>query len=157
MKVLDLQCELGHRFEAWFGSETEFQTQLAQGILSCPMCGSATLTKMLSAPRLNLMGAHTEPTDAVQRKATEVAVQPPAAEMQAQLHAAWLAISRHVVAHSENVGERFAEEARKMHYGEADSRAIRGQTSSQELRELHEEGIGVMPIAFSDLVNQPLH
>ena len=62
MKVLDLQCQHAHSFEGWFGSEDDFQSQLARGLVQCPLCGDAHITKMLSAPRLNLSGARNAPS-----------------------------------------------------------------------------------------------
>ncbi|HEY1231436.1 MAG TPA: DUF1178 family protein, partial [Ramlibacter sp.] len=120
MKVLNLQCTHAHVFEGWFGSEEEFQDQLSRGLVECPMCGDTGVAKMPSAPRLNL-GAQPEPERAAPKQ--EVAAMPEAAAMQR----AWLKMVRHVMANTEDVGERFAEEARRIHYGESEERGIRGQ------------------------------
>lgn len=147
MKVLDLQCTQGHAFEGWFASEDDFQVQLARRLLECPLCGDSAVTKLPSAPRLNLGAASGEaaPTKAragdSESAATPVAAMPPAA-----LQAAWMHMVRRVMASTEDVGERFAEEARKMHYGETDERGIRGQATPEQTEELLEEGIAVMPL-----------
>lgn len=147
MKVLDLQCTQGHAFEGWFASEDDFQDQLARRLLECPLCGDSAVTKLPSAPRLNLGATSGEstPTKAKvgdgESAATPVAAMPPAA-----LQAAWMHMVRRVMASTEDVGERFAEEARKMHYGETDERGIRGQATPEQTEELLEEGIAVMPL-----------
>ena len=136
MKVLNLQCAHQHGFEGWFASEDDFQGQLGRWLVECPMCGDTTITKMLSAPRLNL-GATKEPTPERQD------VMSPTGRT---LQAAWLKMAREVMANTEDVGERFAEEARRIHYGEVDERNIRGQASREETEALIEEGISVMPL-----------
>ena len=145
MKVLDLACVRAHVFEGWFGSEDDFQSQRAAGLLSCPVCGDLHVEKRLSAPRLNLRG--TEPT------ATVPADQAPGASPQPVDHAALEARTvelfralRTIAAHTEDVGERFAQEARRMHHGEAEPRGIRGRASLAEASELVEEGIAIIPL-----------
>ena len=152
MKVLDLQCAHRHSFEGWFASEDDFQSQLARGLVECPMCGDKAVHKMLSAPRLNLgaQQAPVQPADAPAAVpapadgAAAAAVMPASVDSAGQ--AAFLAALRHVMAHTEDVGKRFAEEARRMHYGDARQRSIRGQASARETAELLEEGIDVMPL-----------
>jgi hypothetical protein len=148
MKVLNLQCRHAHGFEGWFASEDDFQGQLARGLVECPMCGDAEITKMPSAPRLNF-GAATpkEPPSAKQ----EVLSAP-----NAQLQAAWMEMVKQVMANTEDVGERFAEEARKIHYGESEERGIRGQASREETQALLEEGIGVLPLPIPKGLKGPL-
>ncbi len=136
MKVLNLHCAHDHSFEGWFGSEDDYQSQLERGLVECPMCGSTAIGKLPSAPRLNL-GAQPAPA-----ASKEDVVSMPDAQMQK----AWLKMVRHVMANTEDVGERFAEEARKIHYGETGERGIRGQASAEEARELLDEGIGVLPL-----------
>src|SRR5262245_55991165 len=120
MKVLNLQCRHAHAFEGWFASEEDFQGQLARGLVECPMCGDADVTKMPSAPRLNLGAAEpAQPAPAASAR-QEVMSAP-----NAQLQAAWMQVVRQVLANTEDVGERFAEEARKIHYGESEERGIR--------------------------------
>jgi hypothetical protein len=145
MKVLDLQCSAQHQFEGWFASEDDFQGQLGRGLVACPLCGDKAIVKKPSAPRLNL-GAPA-PASAKQ----EVMTAP-----DAKLQAAWLRMVRHVLAHTEDVGERFAEEARKIHYGEREQRGIRGQASPEETQALLEEGVEVMPLPIPDALKGPL-
>jgi hypothetical protein len=149
MKVLNLQCAHGHGFEGWFASEDDFQSQQSRGLVECPVCGDAAVAKLPSAPRLNLSGAR-EQLPAPQAK--QDVMNTPEAAMQA----AWLKMVRHVMAHTEDVGERFAEEARRMHYGEVDERAIRGQASREETEALLEEGVGVLPLPIPKALKGPL-
>ncbi len=153
MKVLDLQCQQHHVFEGWFGSEDEFQSQLARGLVACPLCNDTAVSKKLSAPRLNLSTGQPSvtPEQSLTSRDHEVAnFQAP--EMQAAL----LKMVRHVVANTEDVGHSFAEEARKIHYGETEQRNIRGHATAEETAELMEEGIGVMPLPLPDLLKEPL-
>lgn len=147
MKVLNLQCPHRHVFEGWFGSEDEFQSQLQRGLVECPMCGDTAITKLPSAPRLNL-GAQPRPEPAARQ---DVVATPDAA-----MQAAWLKMVRHVMANTEDVGERFAEEARRIHHGEADERGIRGQATREETQELLEEGIGVLPLPVPKALKGPV-
>jgi len=145
MKVLNLQCVHQHEFEGWFGSEDDFTCQLARGLVSCPLCGDAQIQKMLSAPRLNLRAGHENKASAAPTKAggsVELGLSAPGSQLQAQL----LKAMRQVLAHTEDVGERFADQARAMHHGEAEQRNIRGRTSPEVAMELIEEGIEVMPL-----------
>ena len=137
MKVLNLQCAQSHAFEGWFASEDDFQSQLGRGIIECPMCGDASITKMLSAPRLNL-GA----VSSVEVATKQEVVSAPDATMQA----AWMQMVRKVMANTEDVGDKFPEEARRIHYGETEERGIRGQATAEETEALIEEGIGVLPL-----------
>jgi hypothetical protein len=160
MKVLDLQCSQHHVFEGWFGSEDDFQSQRTSGLVTCPLCGDADVTKMLSAPRLNLSGAlpslsdnsHSEePTsNAVTTISSSAALMPVEAQQ------AWLHMVQHVLSNTEDVGGQFADEARKMHYGETPERAIRGQVSREETSALLEEGIQVMPLPMPAAIKGPV-
>ncbi|MBC7436041.1 MAG: DUF1178 family protein [Bdellovibrionales bacterium] len=155
MKVLDLQCAHEHPFEGWFASEEDFRSQLQRGLVECPMCGDSTITKMLSAPRLNF-GAATparerraagaegagQPGQSGGNEATQEVVAAPDATVQA----AWMKMVRQVMSNTEDVGDRFPEEARRIHYGEAQERGIRGQATMAETEALIEEGIGVLPL-----------
>jgi hypothetical protein len=177
MKVLDLACQHGHGFEGWFGSEEDFQSQLTRGLVQCPICDDAKITKKLSAPRLNLRGTKEAAEDAAeaaevrqfnatnsialradsipvsQPKSTEISPKAPDAEhpMHAlmrnpEFQAAYMQMAKEVLAKTEDVGSDFAKEARKIHYGEAKERGIRGQASRDETLELLDEGIDVMPL-----------
>ena len=141
MKVLDLSCANAHHFEGWFASEDEFQSQRSRGLVSCPLCGDAQVVKRLSAPRLNLSAA----------PAQTPAVDP------TQLQAAWMKMVRHVMSNTEDVGEQFPQEARKMHYGESEHRNIRGQASAQERAELADEGIEVVALPTLKSLTGPTH
>jgi hypothetical protein len=149
MKVLDLACPHGHVFEGWFGSEDDFQSQVARKLVECPMCGDTAVVKKLSAPRLNF-GA--TPSAAPSAPAREVASLP----SDPQLQAAWLKMVRHVVENTEDVGSQFAEEARRIHYGESDERNIRGQATPQETEALLDEGIAVMPLPMPKALKGPI-
>lgn len=151
MKVLNLQCAHGHGFEGWFASEDDFQSQQSRGLVECPVCGDAAVAKLPSAPRLNLSGAR-EQLPAPAGPGKQEVMNTPDAAMQA----AFLKMVRHVMAHTEDVGERFAEEARRIHYGEVDERAIRGQASREETEALLEEGIGVLPLPIPKALKGPL-
>lgn len=133
MKVLNLRCEHSHTFEGWFASAEDFESQCARGLVECPMCGSTAITKGLSAPRLNL-GAAREPEA------------PKAAPSADTPEARWMRAVREVLARTEDVGDRFVDEARRMHYGETEERGIRGQASPEQAEALLDEGIVVMPL-----------
>lgn len=151
MKVLDLQCVHEHVFEGWFASEADFLAQRERGFVQCPMCGNSSISKMLSAPRLNLCSNRelgTKSTDA------SIAVLPD--NITGDMTAAWLALARQVVANTVDVGPRFAEEARKMHYGEAQERGIRGNATAHEARSLQEEGIEVLAFMLPEVLKEPL-
>jgi hypothetical protein len=143
MKVLNLQCAHGHGFEGWFASQDAFDTQLAAGLVECPVCGDTAITKLLAAPRLNLGNAK-PPADAQAAKL-------PATESP---EGRWLRAVREVISQTEDVGDRFAEEARRMHYGEIEERGIRGQTTREQAQSLVDEGIPVfslpLPPALKD-------
>lgn len=140
MKVLDLKCTQEHVFEGWFASEEDYQGQRQRGLVTCPLCGDAGVDKQLSAPRLNL-GASPAANTLPAVPETVPAVMPPP-----QLQAAWMKMMREVVAKTEDVGERFADVARQMHYGEVEERGIRGRTTPEQAVELLEEGITVLPL-----------
>lgn len=153
MKVLNLACAQAHVFEGWFASEEDFQSQLASGLLECPVCGEKRVEKRLSAPRLNL--GH---SSAPEKGTSEVSTQGKEAHsgVPAEVQAAMLQVLREVVAGTEDVGERFAAEARRMHHGDAEKRNIRGRASLEEARDLLEEGIGVVPLPDLPLLKETL-
>jgi len=154
MKVLNLQCAHEHEFEGWFGSEEDFVSQLDRGLVTCPLCGDAQIAKKLSAPRLNLRTARGEDSTA---SAGAVALSNHSASPElVALQARMLQALREVVASTEDVGERFAAEARAMHHGEKEHRQIRGQASVQEALELIEEGIEVMPLPMPPGIKETL-
>jgi len=142
MKVLDLECRGGHVFEGWFASEQDFLTQRERTLIECPFCGDASISKRLSAPHLNLGNAVSgiSPTPEL----VSVAAAEPT------LQAAWMTLARRILAATDDVGDRFAEEARKIHYGEVQERGIRGQASLAETESLQEEGIVVMRLPLPE-------
>ncbi|HEY0297039.1 MAG TPA: DUF1178 family protein [Bordetella sp.] len=145
LKVFDLQCEHGHVFEGWFASHDDYDAQRARGLVACPMCDSKEITKRLSAPHLNVSHLHApEPAaPAAPASGSEAA----AATLQARV----MRQVRELIRSADNVGPRFAEEARRIHEGEADNRPIRGTATQEERTELAEDGIDVMALpAFLD-------
>lgn len=165
MKVLDLQCEQQHLFEGWFGSEEDFQNQLGRQLVSCPMCASTSVTKRLSAPRLNLGATAPVRADAApaqtptQAEAPQqmLALSPEQAQTLQQLQAAYLTMVRQVVQNTEDVGGSFASEARKIHEGQAPERGIRGHATPDEAQALAEEGIAVVPLPVPEFLKGSLH
>jgi len=174
MKVLNLQCGQHHSFEGWFGSEDDFQSQLARGLVECPLCTDKAIVKMPSAPRLNF-GGHAPPSAASEQTHSSASSSPAAAketepstalsllgEQPAQSNpsteqqAAFLNAVRQVLANTEDVGDRFANQARAMHYGDAEPRSIRGQASQREALELLEEGIDVMALPMPAALKETL-
>jgi hypothetical protein len=136
MKVLNLRCANGHGFEGWFGSDEEFMSQNGGGLIECPLCADRIISRLPSAPRLNLSG---------QRAPAEqpaAASEPAAKPLQAQ----WIDAVRQMLDNTDDVGERFPEEARRIHYGETQARGIRGQASAEERRALLDEGIEIMSL-----------
>ena len=154
MKVLNLQCAHQHEFEGWFGSEDDFVSQLGRGLVTCPMCGDAHIQKMLSAPRLNLRSGRSdlEATSTTSVPMSNHAANPELAALQARM----LRALREVVAQTEDVGERFVDEARAMHSGETEHRNIRGQASPQEALAMLEEGIEVIALPMLPAVKETL-
>ncbi|KKX27871.1 DUF1178 family protein [Rhizobium sp. LC145] len=129
-----LSCENAHTFEGWFSTSADFDGQVASGFLTCPVCNSASISKTLMAPSVS--------TARKKEEKQAVAMDMARAEAEARLKAAVAAIK----ANAEDVGDKFPEEARKIHYGEADARGIIGQASFGEVRDLLEEGIEVAPL-----------
>jgi hypothetical protein len=174
MKVLNLQCSQGHGFEGWFGNEDDYQSQQTRGLLACPLCGDAQIIKLLSAPRLNLSGARRPENQAQtqnqakpsavseQVDAGQIAVSKPEQvqvqqeQQQRQQQGEFLQAVRHMLANTTNVGERFAEEARRMHYGETEMKSIRGKATHAESEALREEGIEFMSMPIPQGMETPL-
>ena len=145
MKVLNLRCANGHGFEGWFASEEDFLGQNGRGLIECPMCSDRVVTRLPSAPRLNLSGAR-EP------EASRPAAEPTAADLQAM----WMQAVREILRQTEDVGERFAEEARRIHFGEAEERGIRGVASAEDRQALREEGIEVIALPLPAALKGPV-
>jgi hypothetical protein len=149
MKVFNLVCAKDHRFEGWFASSGDYDNQLERGLLDCPICGDRAVSRLPSAPRLNLSSA---PEPAQPTPASSVSTT--SAPTPEQLQSAWLRMARKLIEGTEDVGDRFAEEARRIHYREAPERGIRGVASDEDRRSLSEEGIEViafpMPLSLKD-------
>ncbi|SEK20830.1 hypothetical protein SAMN05216359_10114 [Roseateles sp. YR242] len=160
MLVLNLACEAGHGFEGWFGSAADFESQQQRGLLSCPLCNSAQVRRMPSAPRLNLSAA-AEPVAPAAAPAPamsggEGSGGVGAAALPVALQRQVMQAVRHLMANTEDVGDRFAEEARRIHYGETEARGIRGQATPDEASALAEEGIEVVALPVPDGLKDPL-
>ena len=154
MKVFNLCCELNHQFEGWFASARDFDQQMEKHLIQCPMCDSKQIRRLPSAPRLNLSSQGTpSPTqpagDANRGEST------PAPTLD-QVQAMWMKMARHIQANTEDVGDRFAQEARAIHYNEAPERGIRGAATSEQAQELAEEGIDVMVFPLPVSTKGPL-
>jgi hypothetical protein len=143
-----LSCKSGHSFEGWFGSSADYERQRRRNLVECPSCGSREVSKELMAPAVSTARkreerqAQKEPVPATVAAALPAPFEAEKREMLRQLRD----LRDKVLADSENVGPRFSEEARKIHYGEAEQRGIHGQASLEEAAELLEEGISVLPI-----------
>jgi hypothetical protein len=160
MKVLDLKCSHDHRFEGWFASTDEFESQLSRKLVACPVCSTTEVSRMPSAPRLNLSASRSSSRSEQGEKEVAgsnvaQAAQPPQDADQA-LQARALQFMREILAKTENVGDRFAEEARRMHYDEAPARNIRGVATPEDAHALMEEGIDVMPLPVPAALKEPL-
>jgi hypothetical protein len=138
MILYQLQCEAEHGFEAWFRNSAAYDEQAERGLLSCPACGSSKITKSLMAPRIagTRQNAQSDPVPA-KAGAKQVQASPEAAALRRQL----LELRSKIEESYDYVGPRFAEEARKIHYGETDPKGIYGETSADEAKALKDEGI----------------
>jgi hypothetical protein len=153
MKVLNLQCDVGHSFEGWFGSDDDYNSQCERGLVECPLCASRSIQRLPSAPRLNLSGHHAP--EAQHAEAASQHRQPLTPEQQS-VESLWLRAIRHVMANTDDVGDRFASEARRMHYGEIGERGIRGHASREEAQQLREEGIEILSLPIPAAAKEPL-
>lgn len=143
MIVFDLKClGEGHVFEAWFGSSGDFESQRERGLVQCPLCGTQDVEKAVMAPRVGAKG-----NQSIARAPGDRDSLPEPEELKAMLAAA-AAAQKKLLAQSNYVGERFADEARAIHLGEAEARAIHGRATRAEARDLAEEGIEVAPLPF---------
>lgn len=160
MKVFDLACEHDHRFEGWFASGPAFDDQQERKLIECPLCGSHTVRKMLAAPRLNLSHGQAPEPAAANRPASDGRERGERDERgtmdPAQFQAMFMKMTRRIIESTEDVGDRFAEEARRIHYSEAPERAIRGSTSRDEAVALREEGIEVFALPLLQALKGPL-
>lgn len=143
MKVLNLRCVHDHRFEGWFASNDEFEAQQQRGLVDCPMCGDKAIERLPTAPRLNTLALREAPPA-------------PKSEPGAQMQQLWLQAVRHLMEHTEDVGEKFPEEARRIHYGEAQERGIRGSASREDADALREEGIEIFSLPVPPALKGPV-
>lgn len=160
MLVVDLHCALGHDFEGWFGSADDLADQQARGLVTCPICGGHEVVRRPSAPRLNVSGmkeaAQAAPASVPDASVSGGGGQSPEGARHAEmaqdvaraLRSMYAELVREVASRTEDVGERFAEEARRIHHGEAPERGIRGQASVEEREALADEGIEVMALPW---------
>ena len=139
MILFQLKCEHDHEFEGWFKDGATYDTQAASGDLSCPVCGTSNVGKALMAPRLRTSRQKELAAEKQQQKAVAEATKAAIAEIRKQGET-----------NCEHVGDKFAEEARKIHYGEAEKRGIYGEASLKETVELVEEGIDVHALPWGD-------
>ena len=145
MKVYNLACDLDHHFEGWFASEDDFLSQQASGTLCCPVCDSAHVSRLPSAPRIGGKVSTEEPAAAEPSQSIALS-NADHGQLERRMQATCMKAMRELVGKSEDVGAAFAEEARKIHYKESPERSIRGQTSADEVMALREEGIDVLAL-----------
>lgn len=136
MIVFDLACGEGHRFEAWFRSNDSFEAQAAAGEIACPLCHGRKIAKAPMAPRVAKSAATT-----VERTGADIA-------RNARTVRAIAKLRRMIESTCEDVGPRFAEEARRIHYGEGDRRGIYGEASAEEVGALRDDGIPCQPMPW---------
>jgi hypothetical protein len=166
MKVYNLACPLDHRFEGWFSSEEDCLAQQEKGILACPLCDSTEITRMPSAPHIaksislkdeSITSLGSPGTDLGSLNGEVVALTgKDHSQLEAQVQAAFLKGMRELMGRSEDVGNSFADEARKIHYKESPERSIRGQTTLDEAEALRDEGIEVMAVPLMPVLKNTL-
>jgi hypothetical protein len=145
-----LRCDRGHGFESWFQSSGAYDSQVKRKLVSCPNCGSVKVEKAIMAPQIGKKGkARAAPETAEPAASTEVstgAATPLMLAQEVELRAKLKELRDHVTKNADNVGEKFPDEARKMHYGDIEHRPIYGEASPDEARSLIDEGIEVSPL-----------
>jgi hypothetical protein len=132
-----LLCEKDHEFDGWFPSSDDFDAQVAAGDVLCPHCGSPNVRKALMAPSIG---------KSIGKAASKDAAASTLADMAQKMSMMMLALKKHVEENCDYVGDKFAEEARRIHYGETEHRDIYGEATPDEARELIEEGVEVAPL-----------
>ncbi len=143
-----LQCERGHAFESWFQSSSAYESQVKRKLVTCPACGSAGIEKAIMAPQIvGKKGRKSaEPVPAAAADVPAPASTPLLMAQERELRAKLKELRDHIVKTADNVGERFPNEARKMHYGDIEHRPIYGEASPDEARALIDEGVEVTPL-----------
>ncbi|MFO1132140.1 MAG: DUF1178 family protein [Hyphomicrobiales bacterium] len=135
----DLICDKGHAFDGWFRDSSAYDEQAGSGLVICTHCGSTEIEKQLMAPGIPVKANR-------KADASKTMVAAPADPRLAELMTMMREMRRHVEENAEYVGDRFAEEARKIHYEESEQRGIYGNTTPDEAKALIEEGIAVHPL-----------
>jgi hypothetical protein len=145
-----LRCDRGHGFESWFQSSSAYESQEKRGLVNCPACGSAKVERAIMAPQIvSKQGrdiAAPAPSPAPATDVTAPASTPLMMAQERELRAKLKELRDHIVKNADNVGERFPNEARKMHYGDIEHRPIYGEASPDEARSLIDEGVEVSPL-----------
>ena len=150
-----LACDNGHEFESWFPSSASYDLQAERGLVECAFCGSAKVGKQLMAPALGRAGTASLAEPAPEPAAVEAAPAPPQqpvallSEPEQAMRAMLRAVREHVTKTADYVGPSFADEARKMHYGETPHRSIYGEANAVETRALLDEGIEIHPLPIA--------
>ena len=141
----NLRCDRGHSFESWFQSSSAYDSQVKRKLVTCAVCGTAKVEKAIMAPRIagSKKGAARPPADSSM---------PAAMGEERELRAELRQLHDHLVKNADNVGARFPNEARKMHYGDIEHRPIYGEASPEEAKSLIEEGVevGSLPVLRDD-------
>ena len=150
MISFNLKCPNAHEFEGWFGSSGEYERQREAGLVSCPICGETGIEKALMTPHLGAKSNRKPAPSSVPAKAAHFppTLTPEQQRASAEIFAELRKIQHKVESECDFVGQAFAEEARKIHYGEAEARGIYGQTSQEEAEDLAEEGIAIARIPW---------
>jgi hypothetical protein len=147
-----LVCDKKHQFEIWFSNSADYDKQRKRNLVTCPACGSAKVGKAIMAPAIGRTEKRDESPAPIINEPAPVAVEPSAETVamispQAQEFRAKLKeLREHLIKNADNVGKKFPDEARKMHYGEIEHRSIYGEASPEEAKDLHEEGIEFHPL-----------
>jgi hypothetical protein len=138
-----LRCEAGHTFESWFNNSAAFDRQAARGLVACPLCGSAKVEKAIMAPALSGEREPSASAPAPETEKTPVAI---VSKEEVEVRKKLKELRDHIVKNADYVGEKFPEEARRMHYGEIEHRSIYGEASPETARSLADEGIEFHPL-----------
>jgi hypothetical protein len=146
----NLRCERGHAFESWFQNSAAYESQEKRKLVNCPACGSAKVERAIMAPQIvskkGRAGAEPAPSPAPTTEVTAPTSTPLLMAQERELRVKLKELRDHIVKNADNVGERFPNEARKMHYGDIEHRPIYGEASPDEARALIEEGVEVSPL-----------
>ena len=147
-----LVCDRGHEFESWFQDFAAYEEQAKRALVNCPQCGSTKVEKAIMAPRLSATARKQRAPVEAPAPATDVAAPVPAAPVamispqEQEFRSKLKELHDHLTKNADNVGAKFPEEARKMHYGETEHRSIYGVASPEEAKELSEEGVEFHPL-----------